>query len=50
MVYGDSGSLRLIVVVLVNDKVLVEKVKELGVGEVDMYCDKKVRDVVFKSL
>lgn len=50
MVHGDSSSPRPIAVVLPNDKVLVDKAKELGVAEKDMHGDKKIRDAVLKSL
>lgn len=50
MVHADSEHSRPIAVVMPNEKVLVEKAKELGVDEHSMHTSAKVRDVVLKDL
>ncbi|KAJ4306040.1 long-chain fatty acid-CoA ligase [Collariella sp. IMI 366227] len=50
MVHGDSAAPRPIAVVVPNEKVLLEKAKELGVDEHGMHADKRVRGAVLKAL
>ena len=50
MVYADSEHARPVAVVMPNEKVLVEKAKELGVDEHNMHTDAKIRDHVLRDL
>ncbi|KAG6122150.1 hypothetical protein E4U13_003178 [Claviceps humidiphila] len=50
MVHADSEYSRPIAVIMPNEKVLVEKAKELGVVEHEMHTDPKVHNAVLKDL
>ncbi|KAK0629091.1 hypothetical protein B0T17DRAFT_524619 [Bombardia bombarda] len=50
MVLGDAGNPRPIAVVVPNEKALVAKAEELGVGEGEMHGDGKVRALVLREL
>lgn len=50
MVHADPEHSRPIAVIMPNEKVLVEKAKELGVAEHEMHTNSKVRDAVLKDL
>ncbi|QUC22918.1 uncharacterized protein UV8b_07159 [Ustilaginoidea virens] len=50
MVHADPEHSRPIAVIMPNEKVLVEKAKNLGVDEHDMHTSAKVRDLVLKDL
>lgn len=50
MVHADSEHSRPIAVIMPNEKVLIEKAKELGVDEHSMHTDAKVKAVVLKDL
>lgn len=50
MVHADPEHTRPIAVIMPNEKVLLEKAKELGVSEHSMHNDAKVRDAVLKEL
>lgn len=50
MIHADADHSRPIAVIMPNEKVLIEKAKELGVDEHDMHTNAKVRDMVLKDL
>jgi long-chain acyl-CoA synthetase len=50
MIHADSSHPRPIAVIMPNEKVLIEKAKEIGVDEHDMHTNAKVRDIVLKDL
>ncbi|QPG94377.1 hypothetical protein C2857_005811 [Epichloe festucae Fl1] len=50
MVHADPEHSRPVAVIMPNEKVLVEKAKELGVAEHEMHTHSKVRDAVLKDL
>lgn len=50
MVHADPEHTRPIAVVMTNDRILVDKAKELGVDEHDMHTSPKVRDLILKDL
>lgn len=50
MIHADPEHTRPIAVVMTNDRILVDKAKELGVDEHDMHTSKKIKDLIFKDL
>ena len=50
MIHGESAYPRPIAIVNPNEKVLVAKAKEVGVGQHDMFTDRRVRMAVLKEL
>ncbi|AEO64021.1 uncharacterized protein THITE_2109696 [Thermothielavioides terrestris NRRL 8126] len=50
MVHGDASSARPVAVVVPGERTLARKAAELGVGECDMYVDRRVRGAVLKAL
>ncbi len=50
MIHADPEHTRPIAVVMTNDRILVDKAKELGVDEHDMHTSRKIKDLIFKDL
>jgi long-chain acyl-CoA synthetase len=50
MIHADPNANRPIAIIMPNEKVLVDKAKELGVDEHSMHGDPKVRSAVLKDL
>ncbi|OAQ73928.1 fatty acid activator Faa4 [Pochonia chlamydosporia 170] len=50
MIHADAEHSRPIAVIMPNEKVLVDRAKDLGVDEHDMHTNPKVRDAVLKDL
>jgi len=50
MIHADPEHTRPIAVVMTNDRILVDKAKEIGVDEHDMHTSPKVRSLILKDL
>lgn len=50
LIHADAEHARPLAVIMPNEKVLVDKAKELGVDEHDIHTNAKIRDFVLKDL